>query len=310
MNVLEMNDTAVSTNDIPLVRHMSSGTIISSPLLSPRNREHYKHIPISEAAPVKPGNSWYQIFELAIPNVTSSLAMYSTTLITTLCISHEDKPELLGAFGLGKLIGNVMGLSIGVGLTSVLETLVSQAYGAGNSHLCAIHLNRARLIVSLAAIPCSFCLYYTDFFLLCFGQDPEISQLASEFTRASVIGLIPFFLYCCNSSFLRSYQRPKPPLIANIVGSFIHLFVSVYLVNIAELGLFGAGLAMSINNIVQFVMLEFYFSQNPELHGHEWTPEIFSFKGIRHFLGLGIPSFLLVATEWSAFEYVVLFASL
>ena len=283
---------------------MSAGSIISSPLLSPRHRDHYKHIPVSESPPVRPGNSWYQIFELAIPNVASSLAMYSTTVITTLCISHEDKPELLAAFGLGNLIGNVLGLSIGVGLTSVLETLVSQAFGAGNSHLCSIHLNRARLVVSVAVIPCIICLYYTDFFLLCLGQDPRIAELASQFTRASVIGLLPFFLYCCTSSFLRSYQLPNPPLIANIVGSVIHLFVSVYLINIAGLELFGAGLAMTINNILRFVMLEIYLSMNPKLQGHEWTSEMFSMKGIRHFLGLGIPSFFLVAIEWSAFEYV------
>ena len=281
---------------------------MASPLLSPRRREHFKNIRPLENPPVQPDRPWSLIFELAVPNVVSSLAMYSTTVITTLCISHEDQPALLAAFGLGNLIGNVLGLSIGVGLTSVLETLVSQAFGARNLHLTAIHLNRARLVVSIAVIPCMFCLYYTDFLLTWLGQDPGVSALAADFTRASLFGLLPFFLYCCTSSFLRSCQHPRPPLAANVIGSFIHLFVSVYLINIRGLELWGAGLAMSINNILRFVILEIFLSWRPELHGHEWTSETLSPRGIRHFLGLGIPSFLLVAIEWSAFELQAVFA--
>ena len=272
-----------------------------SPLLSPR---HYKHIHPSESPPVEPHNIWRQIYKLAVPNVISSLAMYSTQVITTLCISHEDKPDLLAAFGLGNLIGNVLGLSIGVGLTSVLETLVSQSYGANNTRLSAVHLNRARLVVTIAVLPCCVCLYYTDYLLLCLDQNPLVASLAADFTRGSVIGLLPFFYLCCKSSFLRSCQQPNPPLITNIIGSILHVFISVYLINVRGMELWGAGLATSINNIIRFVLLETFVSWKPQLEGHLWTTEAFSWNGVFHFLGLGIPSFLLVATEWSAFEYV------
>ena len=283
---------------------MSSGSLLASPLLSPSRRPHFKHIHPVADPPVKPTAPWTQILTLAIPNVASSLAMYSTSVITTLCISHEDKPDLLAAFGLGNLIANVLGLSIGVGLTSVLETLVSQAYGAGNAHLTAVHLNRARLVVTIAIIPCFFCLYWTDWLLLGLGQDPGVSAMAAQFTRGSMIGLLPFFYLCCTSSFLRSCQHPQPPLLTNVFGSIVHVFVSIYLVNVRQLGMWGAGLAMSINNILRFFVLEFFLSRKPELHGHEWTSEMFSRRGLRHFLGLGLPSFFLIAIEWSAFEYV------
>ena len=252
--------------------------------------------------PVRQEHPWRQIVALAVPNVASSLAMYSTVVITTLCISHEDQPSLLAAFGLGSLISNVLGLSIGVGLTSVLETLVSQAYGAGNSHLTAVHLNRARLVVTLILIPCCVNLYYTEYFLLLLQQDPTVAALAGEYTRSYMWGLLPFFYLCCTASFLRSCQRPNPPLISNIVGSLIHLCLSIYLINVLKMGMRGAGIAMALNSFFRFSFLESYLLCNPELNGHKYTSEIWSLKGIRHFLGLGIPSFLLVAVEWSAFE--------
>lgn len=285
-------------------------TGISSPLLAPRPDEHhhYKHLPVPEEPQVKPDHPWAQIFRLAIPNVISSLAMYSTVVITTLCISHEDNPAWLAAFGLGSLIGNVLGLSIGIGLTSVLETLVSQAYGADNMKLASIHLNRARLVVTVALIPCCFALFFTDSLLLWLEQDPEVSRLAAEYTRSFMIGLPAYFYYSSTSSFLRSCQHPQPPLIANVVGSVVHLGVSVALVNVLGWGLWGAGLAMSFNSILRFVMLETFLSWKPELRGHCWTKEMFSLRGIKHFLGLGVPSFLLVAVEWTAFELQSVFA--
>lgn len=289
---------------------MTSLAAHASPFLSPKPDDHHhlKHLPVPEAPQVRPDHPWRQIFTLAIPNVASSLAMYSTVVITTLCISHEDDPALLAAFGLGSLIGNVLGLSIGVGLTSVLETLVSQAYGADNMKLAAVHLNRARLVVTIAVIPCCFALFFTDSLLLWLEQDPKVSQLAAEYTRAFMIGLPAFFYFSSASAFLRSCQHPQPPLLANVVGSAVHLFVSILLINILGWGLWGAGLAMSFNSVLRFVMLEIFLSWKPELRGHSWTKEMLSLKGIRHFLGLGIPSFLLIAVEWIAFELQSVFA--
>ena len=281
---------------------MTIGEQLASPILAPHQREHYKHLPVPLEPQVKPGSPWRQIFKLAFPNVGSSLAMYSTVVITTLVISREDDPALLGAFGMGSLIANVLGLSIGVGLTSVLDTLVSQAYGADNMKLAAVHLNRARLVVLVASIPCCIALFFTDSLLLLMDQDPEVCRLAAEYTRSFMFGLPTFFLYFATSSFLRSVQHPKPPLVANVVGSIIHLFVVIWFVNVLKWGLWGAGLAMSINSALRFLMLELFLSWKPELNGHIITKETFSIRGIRHFLGLGIPSFLLVAVEWVAFE--------
>ena len=234
--------------------------------------------------------------------------MYSTAVVTTLCISRLDRPDLLAAFGLGNLITNVFGLSIGVGLTSVLETLVAQAYGADNMHLAAIHLNRSRLVVVIASLPSFVFLWYTDKLLLLMGQDESVSALAAQFTRWNLIGLLPFFLYNCSTSYLRSCQRPQPPLIVNVIGSILHLGLSVYLINTLRYELVGAAIATSINNIVRFFLVEIYFVYQPFLHGHEWTREILSLKGIGHFMGLAIPSFFLIFIEWSCFELTAVIA--
>ena len=59
---------------------------------------------------------------------------------------------------MGNMIQNMIGLSIVIGLNGALETLVSQAYGAGNLQLCGTYLNRGLMIVVVCFIPITLAL--------------------------------------------------------------------------------------------------------------------------------------------------------
>ena len=52
--------------------------------------------------------------------------------------------------------------SMSIGLTSCVETLVSQAYGYGNLTLCGVLFNRGRIILILFFIPLAILLSYSD----------------------------------------------------------------------------------------------------------------------------------------------------
>ncbi|KAF4751292.1 hypothetical protein FOZ63_021467, partial [Perkinsus olseni] len=62
----------------------------------------------------------------------------------------------------------------------VLDTLVSQAVGAGNPHLGLIYFNRARIVGTIAFVPCFIVMFYTEPILLWMNQDPLTSKLAAE----------------------------------------------------------------------------------------------------------------------------------
>jgi len=94
----------------------------------------------------------------------------------------------------------------------------------------------------------------------------------------------------------------------NLISSALHLLIAIYCINIREWGLVGAGIATSINNILKFIFIEMYFVIVPDLYGHVWAREVFSLHGIRHFMGLAIPSFFLVFIEWSCFEFTAVIA--
>ena len=60
----------------------------------------------------------------------------------------EDS-DLLAGMGIGLTMINLMGMSLVKGINMALETLVSQAAGAGNLELCGVYLNRGRFVMSM-----------------------------------------------------------------------------------------------------------------------------------------------------------------
>ena len=54
---------------------------------------------------------------------------------------------------MGNTLLNITGLSLASGLNGGLETLVSQAYGAGDYKLCGTYLNRSRAVLMVFYLP-------------------------------------------------------------------------------------------------------------------------------------------------------------
>ena len=79
-----------------------------------------------------------EVFPLWFPLMCSDVAMLLNEIV-------GDNAEL-AAVGLGNLIQNCCALTIGMGLTSALDTFVSQANGAGQYSLCTQYLQRSRVI--------------------------------------------------------------------------------------------------------------------------------------------------------------------
>jgi len=79
---------------------------------------------------------------------------------------------------MGNVCVSFLGVSIMNGLCGALDTLVSQAYGAKNYHLCGIYLNKARFVTTVAFIPLAFSSFFIRRILVSLNQDPEVAYYA------------------------------------------------------------------------------------------------------------------------------------
>lgn len=255
---------------------------------------------------------WSALWELvlmAVPNMMAFVASFAVNLITFACLSARDEPKLLGAVGLGSLIGNIMGFAIGIGLTSVLDTLVSQAVGARNHYLAIVHLNRARIISVLVSIPCCLLMWQTEWMLVHLAQDPETSALAALFVQGTCWGLIPYFFCNALNSFMRCYGKTFPPMIINIVSSVFHFGITAYAINYLDMGAYGAGLCISITYWLRWILTEIsmlYYAETRK--AMKWTGQAWNVAGMVGYLVLAANNSVLMLAEWFAYELQALIA--
>jgi len=80
--------------------------------------------------------------------------------------------ELLAGVGLGSMLLNVLVFAVTMGLNGTIETFVAWSYGQGDKKSCGLHLNRAKVIVTIFCMPVMLLFCFIDKVLIGCQQDP------------------------------------------------------------------------------------------------------------------------------------------
>ncbi|XP_028083605.1 protein DETOXIFICATION 16-like isoform X2 [Camellia sinensis] len=197
-----------------------------------------------------------------------------------------------------------------LGMASALDTLCGQSYGAEQYHMLGIHMQRAMLILSLVSIPLAIIWANTHAILVAFGQDHDISEEAQIYARFMIPSIFAYALLQCLVKFLQTQNIVFPMMISSGITTLIHLLVCWALVFKTDLGLRGAALANSISYWTNVVLLALYVKFSSSC-AKTWTGlSKEALHDILNFLGLAIPSAVMVCLEMWSFEMIVLASGL
>jgi MATE family multidrug resistance protein len=110
------------------------------------------------------------ILNIALPTILTGFIQRSADAVNLSFLGHLDDNAIIAGAGMGSVVVNFLGWTIVIGLNSALDTLVSQAAGAGNLELCGVYLNRGRFVMSLLFVPVACMTFYTKDILIALGQ--------------------------------------------------------------------------------------------------------------------------------------------
>jgi MATE family multidrug resistance protein len=200
---------------------------------------------------------------------------------------------------------------VGYGLASALDTLCSQAFGAGKPLKLGIYLQSAFIVVGACLLPIFLMNWHSGAFLIALGQDPDVSRLAGEFSRYTVFGTPFLFFYEMNRKVLQAQGILKPLVVIMGMGNVVNITLGYYLTYHTSLGFHGAALSRVLAYITLSALLVPYYYMNPSYM--RWWPgwkiqQAWSYVG--QFLHLGIPGMLMMAMEWWAYEILALMAGI
>ncbi|XP_042284129.1 multidrug and toxin extrusion protein 1-like [Thunnus maccoyii] len=242
-----------------------------------------------------------QLFKLAGPVFISLLMISLIGFVSTVFSGHLGETELAGV-ALAVAVINVTGISVGTGLASACDTLISQTYGSGNLKRVGVILQRGVLILLLGCFPCWAILINTEPILLAVKQSPDVARLSQQYVKIFMPALPAVFMYQLQGRYLQNQGIIWPQVITGVIGNVLNVIINYILLHTLDLGVVGSAAANAISQSSLAVILYIYIRWTG-LHKatwYGWSLDCLQEWGL--FTQVAIPSMLMICLEWWMFE--------
>jgi MATE family multidrug resistance protein len=247
---------------------------------------------------------------LALPLVLAELGWMSMAIVDTVMVGHlPNSATAMGAVSLSSNLFIVLAL-FGGGLLLGLDTLVSQAFGAGKREDCHRSLLNG-IYLSIALTPVLAAPAWLLRPLLGSMQvDPAILDQAVPYMRALVTGLFPLLLYFAVRRCLQAMDMVKPVAFALVTANVVNAVGNWVLIygkwGAPAMGTVGSGWSTAIARTYMAAVLVGYLLWYDHRHRTDLlkTPVEVDLPRIRRLIMLGLPAAMQFTLESGIFALV------
>jgi MATE family multidrug resistance protein len=241
---------------------------------------------------------------LAAPLVLSELGWIAMGIADTMFVGRVSA-EAIGAVSLGGVLFYTIGI-FASGLLLGLDTLVSQAYGAGDSDDGRHSLvNGVWLALLLIPIVMGMVWAFVPA-LAMFGINQSVLRDTTPYLRALNWSAPPLLLFFCFRRYLQAIGVVRPILVTliaanlvNLAGNWIFVFGNL---GAPRMGAEGSGWSTCISRVCMMVALGWViWRRDPDVMHVSWRPDLWR---IRKLLKLGLPAAGQIGLETAVFATV------
>jgi MATE family multidrug resistance protein len=191
------------------------------------------------------------MFHLAVPVVFAEMGWMTMGMVDTLMVGRIS-PEAIGAVGLGTSV--FMGVCIfAMGLLLGIDTLVSQAFGAGDIDECHRWLVHGIVLAVVLSIPITALLLWIATGLDSWGIAPSVLILTKPYLVIVAWSVPPLLLYAAFRRYLQGMGVVRPIMLALLAANVVNVIVNWVLIygnlGAPALGVAGAAWATVLSRV-------------------------------------------------------------
>src|ERR1700751_2119664 len=250
------------------------------------------------------------MLRLALPLVLAELGWMSMAIVDTMMVGRLHNSAIaMGAVSLGSALFIVLAL-FGEGLLLGLDTVVSQAFGAGQREDCHRSLvNGASLSAALPPI-LSAPIFFLPQLLHAVHVDAAVAVETIPYTNALTWGLFPLLLYFAVRRCLQAMNMVRPVAFALVTANIINALFNWLLIygkwGFPAMGTVGSGWSTAIARAYMAAVLLGYLLWYDHRHRTDLlkTPVEGDLPRIRRLIMLGLPAAMQFTLESGVFALV------
>ena len=244
------------------------------------------------------------ILKLAWPTAVAYLLQQIVFIVSVAFCGHIDETSSvpLDAAAFSVSVINITGLSVVIGLSTSMDTLATQAWGAKNYHKVGVYLQRCILILALAMVPVYSLWFNIESVLNLLHQPPCVVEQATEYIHIYSASLPAVFLYFLLQKYLQAQNIVWPFIFTGIAANLVSALSHYLLIFVAGMGIRGAATSVVLANYT-FAGVLLFIIYVRKLHVKTWggwSKECL--KDWFQVLRFGFPGYVMMGVEWWTFE--------
>jgi multidrug resistance protein, MATE family len=242
------------------------------------------------------------IVQLAVPVILAELGWMLMGVVDTIMVGPLG-PTAIAAVSLGNAMFDVAGI-FGIGLVLGLDTVISQAYGAGRQEECDRWLWQGLFLAAAATPPLILAIALSVPVMRAAGVQRGVLFEAEPYVRAMYWSLGPLLVYAVFRRYLQGIARVKAVMFALLTANLVNAAGNWLL--IGRFGVAGVGWATFISRVYMAAVLGGYtFLREPAALRHLPAPR---WTRIRELLRLGLPAAGQILIEVGVFATATVLA--
>ena len=167
------------------------------------------------------------------PLVVTYVLQYSYSFVTVLVAGRLGTSELAAA-SLAAMTAEITGLAVYEGLATSLDTLTSQAFGAGRKQQVGLHVQRMIALVLLVTIPIGAFWICSPWILARLVPQKHVAYLAGDFLRFYLIGAPGYGVFEAVKRFTQAQGDFMGPMVTALICAPLNVFWNWLLVFVSS----------------------------------------------------------------------------